>query len=285
MQTDTEENDDNDSEVLLANKKPSFSQIHFGHLISNMKTHIWSFILVLCMLVVFINLVIGIFKWDPQPWFENALKPLLEVATWNNSYLDSHLHELSRWEGLSAATWQSIVNRTYAPLHIPPNASFTYMEVGIGVGAWSRIFLKHFPGATLYGIDVQQQALQIADLVLPADRVTLQRLHMFDIPQQLVNKRFDYIIFPGVLCYAQGIAEIFWIIQGIAFNNVIKVAGRIAITFVPQYINDMGTCVTTVHPQFWLHLDYFRLIHSETTDHWGVLHMKGRYAVFLERTR
>lgn len=260
-----------------------FRQVDVNRLIGNMGTHIWSFVLACCVLSVLIAFVVNAFRWDSQKWFHDAIPDADNLLEWNVSYLDENLHKLSRWDVLSYTQWTELVRRTYAPWNIPNNTRINYLEVGIGVGAWSRIFLQDFPMAAGEGIDLEEKALRIAQLVLPEHRIFVQVLDMYHIPEGFYLQLFDYIFFPAVICYAEAVSEVYGILEGIVKNNVIKIGGNISLTFIPPDINALGTCKISIPKDFWYKLPSYKVIKSQDIDEWNIINTHGQYAVFLTR--
>ena len=78
-------------------------------------------------------------------WFSEDLPALDLVKRWNESELDTKLHELSRWDTFSSNQFQSFVEHQIHGLAIKNTDQFRYLEVGVGVGAFARHILKKIP--------------------------------------------------------------------------------------------------------------------------------------------
>jgi hypothetical protein len=260
-----------------------FRHVDVHRIVGHMGTHIWSFILACCLLSVFIAFIVNMFKANPQQWFRDAIPDTDSLVDWNISYIDENLHKLSRWDMLSAQEWKNLVRYTYQPFDIPNNTRINYLEVGVGVGAWSRIFLQDFPLAAGEGIDLEEKAIRIAQLVLPEHRISVQVLDMYYIPDGFYLQQFDYIFFPAVLCYASALSEVYYILQGIVQHNVLKLGGNVSITFLPLDLNAQGNCVTVIPKDFWYKLKGYHVLSMQDIDDWHILNTHGQYAVFLTR--
>ena len=85
------------------------------------------------------------------------------------------------------------------PLNLDTNATFHFLEVGMGVGAFSREILGAFPHATGHGFDLVPRAIEIASVVLPQARMKVTVGDMVDIHEP--SESFDLVFVPGALCY------------------------------------------------------------------------------------
>ena len=260
-----------------------FSTRGMKNIASNVGTHAWGFILGCCLLTVLFSCILSMFRYNPRPWFEEIIPPPEDILSWNQSYLDSHLHTLSRWSDTTYDQWRVMVSMTYYPFHIPYDKPISFLEVGCGVGAWSRIFLDEFPLACGEGIDLEEKAIAIASLVLPLNRISLQVLDMAKVPETFAQEKFDYVFFPGVICYAQALSEVYWILQGMVTSNTLKKYGNISLTMIPESLQYQGSCVITIPKSFWYSLPLYKVLSFSDMGEWGVSHMDGRYAVYLQR--
>lgn len=241
-------------------------------------TILWTMCFVICMSVVLTHLIISLYQADAQQWFREAISHYFIIPTNNTEdFLDNNLHIFSRWETINKTEWIHVVHYTYEPLLIPKTTPIQFMELGIGVGAWSRIFMREFPNSTCIGVDREQVLLDIAKQVLPMDRVVLVALNMERVPSVYHGALLDYIFLPGTLCYSTTIAEVYWLIKGLAMYDVVKIGGKISATMLIDEDKELGYCQTRIHKQYWhAFRDRFHLI---TIDDYDI----NRYSVYLER--
>lgn len=133
-------------------------------------------------------------------WFLSNLPPARSVAMWSAKDLDQKLHVLSRWENFrSHAEWHAFVMAQIRPLNFDTNTTFRYLEVGVGVGAFSREIIHTFPHATGHGFDLVPRAIEVAAVVLPRDKVEVTVGDMVDIHEP--SHSFDPVFVPGALCF------------------------------------------------------------------------------------
>jgi hypothetical protein len=242
--------------------------------------YLWFFLLFSCIGTVVVKLIYNAVRFNPHKWFASDLPPANTVANWSEHYLDAHLHELSRWDNMSSSEWVAFVRRSYNALDIPANTSFTFLEIGIGVGAWARIFLREFPKALGEGCDLEAHAIAICTVVLP--QVSVKTLNMFDVSRVYANKRFDYVFFPGVVCYAENTDLVYWMMKDMISHDVVKTGSRISLTMIPNDWSDPGSCTTRFSETFWTSLPWYEVIQFEYMNFWHLPHAFGRYAVYLE---
>jgi SAM-dependent methyltransferase len=187
---------------------------------------------------------------------------------------------------MSGAEWSLFVHHAYDPLDIPSKnvSNFTFLEVGIGVGAWTRILLRDFPNASGVGIDLESNVIELAAQVLEHSNVKLQVLNMINVPYSFENAGFDYIFIPGTLCYADSLGDVYGIIKGLVSHNVLKPGGRMSVTMLASEASETGSCVTRIPKVFWHGLkNYWRVLEIQDMETWKLPHALGRYAVYLER--
>jgi SAM-dependent methyltransferase len=119
---------------------------------------------------------------------------------WSAKDLDQKLHVLSRWENFrSHAEWHAFVMAQIRPLNLDTNITFRYLEVGVGVGAFSREIIHTFPHVTGHGFDLVPRAIEVAAVVLPRDKVEVTVGDMVDIHEP--SHSFDPVLVPGALCF------------------------------------------------------------------------------------
>lgn len=250
-------------------------------------SRIWMFTIGCCIIVVISFLLVNVLKRNTSTYFKDALIPAEDILAWNESELDSNLHLLSHWEPLTAMEWKVLVWKTYQPSGAVtnPDPKIYYLEIGVGVGAFSRLFLKAFPEAIGVGIDNIPPAIAIASVVLPPARMTLEVMDMYQVPEMYRLQKFDYVFFPGVACFANSVSELYWIMQGMATAAVIKLNGNVTATLLPDTVQQRGECSLTVPQSFWYSLPYYKVYRVENMDDWNLPGMLGRYAVYLTRVK
>lgn len=242
---------------------------------------LWDLVFCLAMGVVLINTVLQIARWDKHGWFKTAVVPTSTVKGWTEDYKDAHLHELSRWDGFNVTQWQQFVAHSYEPLNISHPTSFQFLEIGVGVGAWSRIFLNVFPNASGYGIDLESGAVDIAAEVLPQARMQVQVADMFTVPERFASASLDYVFIPGTLCYADNLDQVRSLFYDLRSRQVIHAGSRLSATMLASDHSEKGSCVTRIPKAFWTTLQGYSVIDLQEMDSWSLPHGLGRYAVFL----
>lgn len=156
------------------------------------------------------------------------------------------------------------------------------MEIGVGVGAWMRTFLRAFPLATGAGIDYEQSAIDVANVVLPASQIKVQRLNMFDVPETFKDRQFDFVFIPGTLCYSETFAKLTGLIEGLITHRVIKSGGKMSVTMINYSGSSPGSCVTGVEKEYWSSTPGWKLIEIQNMDDWKLPHSFGRYAAYVQ---
>lgn len=262
------------TDVDKTNKRPTIlQQLTFMSVM-------WGFFFVLCMSIAITNLIISLYKWDVHQWFRDGVtNDILLKPNSSDADLDKYLHLLSRWEGLNASQWVTFAQHAYIPLLVNNSKNMHFLEIGIGVGAWTRVFLKDNPNLSGWGIDIEHVALDVARYTLKQWNVKLMKLDMVDVPYTFHDYNFDYVFFPGSLCYADNLSDVYWLIRGLWVHNVVRVGGKISITFLSTV--DNIPCVTKISKEYWNNLrDKFHIISMEDLNTFGYTNM---YSIFLER--
>ena len=216
-------------------------------------------------------------------WFADELPTPHQLAQWSPSYLDQHLHELSRWNGFSSTQFHSFVEHQIAGLNLLNRSSttFRFLEVGVGVGAFARHILRAFPTATGVGIDLEDSAIQLAKQVLPSQRMHLMTANMLAIPA--LDSSFEYVLVPGSLCYLHSSTDVLLAIS--EFVRVLKPAGALCASMLPSITSDMGSCNIRIPKSLWTRRDFgLTLLSLEEMDDWGLPHGMGRYSVCARKT-
>lgn len=202
---------------------------------------------------------------------------------------DATLHTLSHW-GFSADGWREFVKHSVSGLALPPASSskpFAFLEVGVGVGAFTRTLLAQYPAATAVGVDLSPAAVKVARAVLPAHRA---QVHVSDATNLgcLDDNVFDFVVVPGAICYLSTYAAILAALREIA--RVARPRARISATMIPQGLRGMASCTTYIPKEWWASEDVrrlgFRVLEMQEMSSWSsadnAIHGEGRYAVFLQ---
>ena len=234
-----------------------------------------------CICIVMANSIFQLARYDPHAWFRTAVLPVETVKAWSESYRDENLHLLSRWDGFNTTQWRAFVSRGYLPLEIPPDQHFRFLEIGVGVGAWSRSFLQVFANASGEGVDLEPDALAIAAAVLPPQRMQLRVANMLNIADFYRGAEFDYVFIPGTLCYTDNLAQARSVLDALRRDKVLKRGGKLSATMLASADSDKGSCVTRIPKDFWTTIEGYSVISIEEMDAWHLPHAFGRYAVYL----
>ena len=206
------------------------------------------------------------------------------VAQWNDTQLDQKLHGLSRWNNFSHSEWRAFVMAQIRPLRLDANATFHFLEVGMGVGAFSREILGAFPHATGHGFDLVPRAIEIASVVLPQAKMKVTVGDMVDIHEP--SESFDLVFVPGALCYLSSMDLVRTAVAG--FSRVLRKDGGLCIHMIASENSPKGSCVVRIPKAFWtedvLQKPFgLKLIAMEEMSSWGLEHALGRYAVCLRK--
>jgi SAM-dependent methyltransferase len=248
--------------------------------------YIWITLFIICGIMVAYNLVFQLMRSSKPPhghdW--NLTVTADQVKNWTKEYTDEHLHELSRWgRDLNRSEWIQTVKYSYNPLNITPwYKRFTYLEIGVGVGAWSRVFLKHFPNARGTGLDIDAKAIDIARVVLPLENMPeLVVSHFMQTTVLFKDRQFDYVFLPGTLCYAKDIWQVSSFIHGLVSNNVIRKGGYLVASMMLSNTSHYPQ-KTSVPLSFWYAFKHYQVVWMENMDLWNLPYDEGRYAVYLQ---
>ena len=170
------------------------------------------------------------------------------------------------------------------PLNLDTNATFHFLEVGMGVGAFSREILGAFPHATGHGFDLVPRAIEIASVVLPQAKMKVTVGDMVDIHEP--SESFDLVFVPGALCYLSSMDLVRTAVAG--FSRVLRKDGGLCIHMIASENSPKGSCVVRIPKAFWtedvLQKPFgLKLIAMEEMSSWGLEHALGRYAVCLRK--
>ena len=227
------------------------------------------------------------FTMKPHPWFQENLPSQSEVRQWSSYKLDSELHHLSLWSAFDGEGWRAFVKQSITKLDPPmsKNRNFTFFEVGVGVGAFSRRLLIEFPHARGIGVDLAQAAIAIAQAHLPKDRmkvyvVSTDKFDMID------NNMFDHIIGSGVLCYLPSLSSVKNLLKELV--RIAKPGASMSFTMLPFEDAGKYTCNLVILPSFWSRSSIkflgIRVTSLQNMSEWNLLHSTSRYSVFLRKS-
>ena len=241
---------------------------------------------VLCVAVVLFNVWLYA-RNSTRRWFTEALPDVETIRKWTPEQLDRSLRELSRWDGFSNDQFHRFVVHQVQGLSVNANrsSSFTFLEAGVGVGAFARHFLSLYPNATGLGIDLEPQAITIAEAVLPKERIALAVADMRSIPAPSAS--FEYVVVPGALCYLHSIYEVQTALA--EFARVLRPHGALCASMLADATSNMGSCNVRIPRSLWRSRGFLPRpfwdrgmeAHEEAMDRWGLPHSLGRYSVCL----
>jgi SAM-dependent methyltransferase len=219
-------------------------------------------------------------------WFDEILPEPSVVKKWNNAQMDEKFHKLSHWTSFNSSQWLEWVDKSLHALEPPleKNKHFTFLEIGSGVGAFARVILSKYPKSRGAGVDLSQRAVNIANCVLPEDRMRSYVADARDM-DMIPNFAFDYVIIPGVLCYLSNLYNVKLAL--LEMLTKVKNEASIAITMLP--LENMGSCNVKIEPDFWTSPTMrglgLKLLKLDYCHNCGLSHAEGRYAVFLQVNR
>lgn len=222
-------------------------------------------------------------KNETRRWFSNDLPAPEIVRQWTERELDQSLYKLSRWEGFMPAQFCSFVEHQIRGLGLRRTETFHYLEVGVGVGAFARYILQHYPNATGMGIDLEPKAISVAAEVLPSNRMHLLVADMVEIPAS--SNTFDYVLVPGSLCYLHSLNDVQSALR--EFARVLKPGGGICASMLPSTTSEMGSCNIRIPKSTW-GIEMYRvlglkLVVMEEMNDWKLPHASGRYTTCLRK--
>ncbi|CAF1395790.1 unnamed protein product [Adineta steineri] len=226
-------------------------------------------------------IVIGI-----QNWFQDALSNSSTVQQWSANELDDKLHHLSHWSHFNAQGWRNFVNNTIAKLDPPmsPTKNFTFFELGVGVGAFSRRLLLQYPYAKGVGTDIVKNAVDIARIVLPSDRMKLYTVSDNDY-SMIDNNTIDHIIASGVICYFPSLDSIENLMRELV--RIAKPGASMCFTMIPFDAYGKVSCNIIILPSFWsenrIRSLGIRVTSIQNMSEWNLPHSHNRYSVNLRK--
>lgn len=222
-----------------------------------------------------VSFILSILTCSRGGWFKRSYD-VHEVQAWNASYLQSHAYLLSGLSGVTGQDmWENMVAGSYRIWDVSDKLYF--LEVGMMHGAFARVLLQQLPLSYGDGVDESAENLQVAELILPHDRMGLQQMRMYVMPEKLFLMQYDVVFFPGSLCYANSVLEVEMLLAQLVVNNVLRKNGGVSVMFMPlSGIVDKADCVTVVPITFWASLSMYQVVLLEEDS------ALGRYNVFLQ---
>lgn len=243
----------------------------------------------ICLIIIFVivrSMMMEISAQVMHDFFHRQVIPLSLIKTWNYSHLTHHLHQVLNEPVLQYSQWKRLVSASYAPLGILNTSAFTYIEAGSGLGAWSLEFLTTFPHAKGHAVESDADMVNISQWVLRDFNISHHHTDMANIPNVLAHQMVDYIFFPASMCYMQSQGEIYWLLNAIYRNRVIKpVTGKIGIIMQPLEDSYMGNCITRVSSKLWENFPLaYSLLSIQSISQWNIsekLNHMNQFAIFL----
>jgi SAM-dependent methyltransferase len=206
--------------------------------------------------------------------------------------VDEELHKQSRWTEFNATQFQRFVAHQIQPLQLKRDASFRFLEAGVGVGAFARVILRAYPNATGVGFDLEPEAIAIAKTMLPRDRmrVFVGDMRSFALPEN-ETALFDHVFVPGALCYLHSLDEIHTALERL--TRALRPGGGLCASMLASMRSNMGSCNTRIPKAMWLSHKRvggmlqgpLTLLSMQDMDTWHLPHALGRYAVCIRKVK
>jgi ubiquinone/menaquinone biosynthesis C-methylase UbiE len=217
-------------------------------------------------------------------WFSSDLPSPEEVATWDEAKRFNTLYKLSRWEGfLSGTQFNRFVRDQIIGLQKNRLDKFFFLEVGVGVGAFALEVLKMYPLSSGVGIDIVPQAVAIAKVVLPSDRMHVNVGDMRSI--EYGASQFDVVYVPGAICYLLSMDDVLLAVSEL--YRVLRPGGGVCLSMIASETSEVGSCNTRIPKTFWTEdmvAKYsFKILRLDDMDDWHLPHAMGRYSVCLKK--
>jgi len=240
----------------------------------------WKHIVGLVVIIIIIPFVL--FTVDisnTTNWFTEDLPDPNTISKWSEHELDYNLFRLSRWEGfLGKAQFRRFVVSQLMPLGLKKNSDFTFLEVGVGVGAFARQVLELFPHSRGHGIDIIPKALEIARRVLPADKINVSLEDMQHLSFRAHS--FDYVFVPGALCYLHSMKQV-----NHAVDSMVRIMRKgMCASMLASSTSDTGSCNVRIAKDYWTMKKVemrFSDVSFQEMDDWHLPHGLGRYCVCI----
>eukprot|EP00386_Alphamonas_edax_P010162 GDKI01033033.1.p1 GENE.GDKI01033033.1~~GDKI01033033.1.p1 ORF type:complete len:328 (-),score=105.37 GDKI01033033.1:202-1185(-) len=238
---------------------------------------------------------------DTVDWFDEEAKKInmTEVLAWSEEEKDEKIHKISHWSGFNATDYKGFVKEHYEPFFpIPTDKKFAFLDLGGGVGAFSRRILIDFPESSGYLVDISPSAVGIAAQLLPKDRMQtyVNSVHkMKNIPSNSVN----FVFSGGVLCYLEEWTDIMQTLMEV--SRTLKVGGDFSASMLPYHKSGANSChMDRVDPSIWFDRETIwsnwegkrfsmpgtglHVLGVSEMDMWGFGHGYRRYCVYMKKT-
>jgi SAM-dependent methyltransferase len=245
----------------------------------------WSFVLcIIATTALYFGSVYTIetyIKNGSRRWFNEEL---VDVSQWSELEIDEKLYKMSKWGEYTKSEFNLFVDfQTSALASKNKSEEYVFLEVGVGVGAFSRRILQLFPKARGYGIDLEPRAIAVASQIFSneSQRMQLSVANMLD-KLAFEDNHFDYVFVPGSLCYLHSIPEVK--IAVAEFTRVLKTHGQMCISMIPKASSQsrIGSCNVRVPKSFFIHeCPGLSLVSMQEMDEWRIGRKMGRYHVCL----
>ena len=221
-----------------------------------------------------------------ERWFQEELsvEAQTETAGWNESEKDSRLYRMSKWGALSPQQFRSFVSHQIEGLHLSQDSPFFFLEVGMGVGAFTRVILQTFPQSHGVGFDMLPGAVNVASRVLPNARMVVLEGNMLSLTRLFPRSYFDNVFIPGSICYLASMREVETVVRASA--AILKPGGGMCLSMIASDTSDTGTCRTRIPKSFFLVTlrPGLRVVQMDEMDSWNTSHQFGRYSVCLRKS-
>ena len=235
----------------------------------------------LCILIGYVCVCIKEYTDNgTSRWFADEFESDDHVSNWTEAEKDANLYKMSKWGGFTPTQFQQFVGFQIRGLHLDPNQTFNFLEVGMGVGAFGRRILQLFPNAHGYGFDIEPRAIAVAAHSLPKTRMVVGVGDMLEHLDQFADAYFDVIFVPGSLCYLHSLQEVETVLKSL--SRILK--GGMCLSMLASGSSPMGTCNTRIPKRVFVQNEWgLRLVSLDEMDMWKLPHSSGRYAVCLTK--
>jgi len=202
---------------------------------------------------------------EPEPDADDVKDPELQplydellAQKSNKTLLDARLHHLDGrshldsegFKGSSALLFQEFEKRM-------TNRSFMFLELGSGVGSFSRLLLRKFPGAVGIGISPNAGLSSLSNAVL-SKYVKDNRFYSINARMEEMTSvagiesafgEVDYVFMPGALCMTSGLGDVHKVLKQVMY--LLKPGGHATGKTMPDAAAGQGACRTVIPAAFW----------------------------------
>jgi SAM-dependent methyltransferase len=237
-----------------------------------------------------------------KAWFEadsmiQSLGATEESNLRNSSWLDENLHRLSRWS-FPHKDWETFVGNhihSHPMVHavLGSRNGCRVLEIGSGVGAFSRSLLRMYPNVSVVGTDYSTKMVRFSEKVLSAEGLMKFQAHVASMQDATAmraalknEKLFDLVFMVGSLCYMPDHLSV-RLALAIALENI-KVNGLLLASMLPETIKAMRSCETLIEKslinKLAVPLGYEVMTFSDMAG-WGAGNQIDRYSVVLRKIK